>query len=224
MCLRLFPCPAGLGAQTLPPFVSFVSGVLLGSFLNPSGFAKKNFSLGGWVSGVSAGQAGQQAGQQEPPPPNPTQGRQGRHLHAPNPTTHPTPPPKAGRAGDGATTPPTTQGRQSRHHQNPKPAERAIKPEKSPHQRSPASIAPNPPKPAPVHETRCFYKGLLAGFNSCTHHPKQTTTPQIKPAERAKAGRQASIKPTPPEARRAKQGTRGRHTLNPKQQHTPPAI
>ena len=126
------------------------------------------------------------------------QGRHGSRSH--HPTHHPR---------QAKQTPTKAKARRARHQARSR--------------QSPASIAPNPPKPATVDETRCFYKGLLAGFNGSTHHPKQTATPQIKPAEPPKAGRQASTKPTPPEARRAKQGKRGRHTLNAKHLNTPPA-
>ena len=304
--LCLFPCPAGLGAKPVPPFVSIVVGFFIGSAYSggvckkrqartspqPPAPQRKNFfcpnrGLSGFVATLQGfvcfpdvacvcafSRALRGWGRKHFHPSFPSlvgfflvhflihrglqkkiflwgagcrgcpQGRQGSRQGSRS-HHHPTPP-KAGRA-DTSThpTPPRTQPHHPRQagqemepppHPPPKAGKADTTKTPSP-QSAPSSLKRAPIKGAPpalpqIHPSPHLYtkpayqneKGLLAGFNSCTHHPKQTTTPQIKPAERAKAGRQASIKPTPPEARRAKQGTRGRHTLNPKQQHTPPAI
>ena len=169
------------------------------------------------MSGVSAGQAGHH----HPTPPK--AGRADTSTHPNPPHTQPHHPRQAGQKMEPPPHPPPKAG-QADTTQTPSP-------QSPPSSLKRAAIKKAPPALPQIHPSPQLYtkpayqnkKGLLAGFNGSTHHQNPTPPPQIKPAERAKAGRQASTKPTPPEAIRAKQGTQGRHTLNPKQQHTPPA-
>ena len=153
----------------------------------------------------------------------PKAGRAHTSTHPTPPHTQPHHPRQAGQKMEPPPHPPPKAGKADTH--------QSQSPQSPPSSLKRAAIKKAPPALPQIHPSPQLYtkpayqnkKGLLAGFNGSTHHPKQTATPQIKPAEPPKAGRQASTKPTPPEARRAKQGKRGRHALNAKHLNTPPA-
>ena len=150
--------------------------------------------------------------------------RQGRQGSRQGSRTHQhLTPPKAGQQMEPPPHPPPKAGKAD--------STQSPSPQSAPSSLKRAAIKKAPPALPQIHPSPQLYtkpayqnkKGLLAGFNGSTHHPKRTTTPQIKPAEPPKAGRQGKAPPHPSKARRATQSRQSGLPKSPKQQHTPPA-